>query len=191
LVYTPRLAIRNNKAGWFSNIMPCYGAMPWGAGQCVRAQVAINYRRQFESSSMRINGRTGTSFDSSEDMEISFVAGAMGLGVGIFPELQLTHLIPKERLHEDYLVRLSEGIFTSNLLLEYKWRKAIPASPFAGFRGIPRLIKNVLARKGIRRRMYLAELRAIRRARRIILEHQAGRLDYRKHSTWSRSPDIR
>jgi hypothetical protein len=89
-----------------------------------------------------------------------------------FPELKLTHLIPKERLQEDYLVKLAEGIGVSNLLVEYKWRKAIPMSPFAGLLGIPRVIRNVLARRGIRRRMYLAELRSARRTRRIILEQR-------------------
>ena len=34
----------------------------------------------------------------------------MNLGVGLFVSLKLTHLIPKNRLQEDYLVRLAEGI---------------------------------------------------------------------------------
>jgi hypothetical protein len=74
LPYLDRLAIRNNKTVQFSNIMPCYSAVPWGAGQCVRAEVATVYRRHFESCSIRINGRTGTSFESAEVLETSYVA---------------------------------------------------------------------------------------------------------------------
>jgi hypothetical protein len=165
-------AIRDSKTIKFGNIIGYYGMIPWGAGQCVRAEVATSYRRYFESSSIKIMGRTGTSFDSAEDLETCYAACASGMGVGIFPELKLIHLIPKERLEEDYLVKLSEGISTSLLLVEYKWQKSIPVSPFASFGGILRMMRNVLARRRVQRRMYLAELRSVRRVRKIILEHQ-------------------
>jgi GT2 family glycosyltransferase len=172
LPYLDKLAIRDSKTIKFGNIIGYYGVMPWGAGQCVRAEVATFYRRYFESSSIKITGRTGTSFDSAEDLETCYAACASGRGVGIFPELKLIHLIPKERLEEDYLVKLSEGISTSNLLVEYKWQKSIPVSPFASFGGILRMMRNVLARRRVQRRMYLAELRSVRRVRKIILEYQ-------------------
>ena len=168
--YLDRLPIRYNKMVQFSNTMPCYPAMPWGAGQCLRAEVAIAYLRQFESSSIKIADRTGGSLDSAGDTEICYVATASGMGIGIFPELKLTHLMPKERLREDYLVRLADGVLTSNLLTEYKWAKAIPPSRFAGALGMARVIRNTLALRGIGRRIYLAELRAWGRTRGVILE---------------------
>ena len=116
--------------------------------------------------------RTGRSLDSGGDVEIGYAACNMGLGVGVFPELRVTHLIPKERLSEEYLARLVAGIVSTNIMLQYKWHKVVPISPFSGVLGLPRVIRNVLGRKGIRRRMYLAELRSQVCARAIILEQE-------------------
>jgi hypothetical protein len=49
------------------------------------------------------SGRKGRGLESGEDLEVSYVACA--LGVGNFPELKLTHLIPKERLKIPRVVR--------------------------------------------------------------------------------------
>src|SRR3954465_15322415 len=46
--------------------------------------------------------------------------------IGIFPELKLTHLIPRHRVSRDYFLRLVEGTYISNFLLDYKWRRVIP-----------------------------------------------------------------
>jgi glycosyltransferase involved in cell wall biosynthesis len=154
------LALRDQNSAQWSNVIPCVGARPWGAGQCVRANVATAYRKYFENSSIAINDRNGSTLSSGGDMEICFVACDIGLGVGIFPELKLTHLIPKERLNEDYLVRLAEGIGTSAAVLAYKWEKTFPVFPFSGPLGLSRVLKNLLVRKGIHRRMYLASLRS-------------------------------
>lgn len=166
--YLANLALRKNDKAYFSNVMPCYLAMPWGAGQCVRASVARAYCENEASSSIKITGRKGRSLDSSEDLELGYVACDVGMGVGNFPELRVTHLIPKERLNAAYLVKLVEGIGTSTALVEYKWKGIVPTSPFAGLTGIPRVVRTALARKGIRRRMYFAELRSRLRAREII-----------------------
>jgi glycosyltransferase involved in cell wall biosynthesis len=171
LDYLNMVAIRDVKTPQWTNVMPCYYAMPWGAGQCVRARVASAYRQYFGASKMKLNDRTGGALDSGGDLEIDYVACTLGLGVGIFPELKLTHLIPKERLNDNYLVKLVEGISASGMLLEYKFQSTIPVSPFSGLLGIPRVIRNVLVRRGIERRVYVAQLRSRIRARRIILEH--------------------
>jgi len=172
LGYVGMLALRNVKAAQWSNTMPCLRAMPYGAGQCLRAQVAAAYRQHFERSPIKIKDRTGDSFDSSGDLEIGYVACVLEMGVGIFPQLKLTHLIPKDRLTEDYLVKLAGGILASNVLLEYKQLSVVPVSPFAGLLGIPRVIREIFGRKGIERRMYLAEIRSRIRTRAIILEHE-------------------
>ena len=41
----------------------------------------------------------------------------LGLGMGLFPDLQLKHLIPSGRLTEDYLVSLVEGLAYSAMVL--------------------------------------------------------------------------
>jgi glycosyltransferase involved in cell wall biosynthesis len=163
------LALRNVSRPQWSNVIPCAGARPWGAGQCVRRSVANAYGKHIESTTIKMADRKGSMLSSGGDVEISFVACSMGLGVGIFPELKLTHVIPRERVKEDYLTKLAEGIMASAILLEYKWENNYPKSPFASPLGWARVVKNLLYRKGIHRRMYVAGLRATLRARAIIL----------------------
>ena len=95
----------------------------------------------------------------------------LGLGMGVFPELFLTHLIAKERLSESYLVRLCEGVRASDYLLHYKWFGVVPASTVS-VRSALSILKAVLLRRGIDRRMYLANVRAAVRARQVIAEQQ-------------------
>jgi glycosyltransferase involved in cell wall biosynthesis len=163
------LALRDVDSAQWSNVIPCPdAATPWGAGQCVRANVAIAYREYFEKSALKISDRNGNRLISGGDVEICFVACSIGLGVGIFPELKLIHLIPKERLDEDYLVRLAEGIGIAGQLLAYKWQNLLPVSPFASPVEVLLVLRNLLVRKGVRRRMYLASLRSRLRARTMI-----------------------
>jgi glycosyltransferase involved in cell wall biosynthesis len=171
------LGLRHVSSPRWSNVMPS-SALPFGAGQCVRMDVAIAYREHFERAPIAIIGRAGSKLFSGEDSEICYVACDIGLGVGIFPELKLTHLIPKERLSEDYLVKLGEGHGTSNDLLAYKWQKILPVSPFSGYLGLFRVLRNLLARKGVHRRMYLASLRSRLRARAVISETLSKSLKY-------------
>jgi hypothetical protein len=91
----------------------------------------------------------------------------MGLGMAVFPELKIIHLMPKERVSEDYLVRLHEGIMISHWLLEYKWRGKRPSSPSSP-RNLIAALKNVLVLSGVKRRMYLADVRARAKALRMI-----------------------
>ena len=97
------------------------------------------------------------------------MACGLGYGVGLFPELLLTHLIPRWRIGEQYLVRLIEGIETSLMLLEFKWNGILPRAPYSGVE-LLRLLKHVSIRRGVDRRMYMARRRAMRRARAMIRE---------------------
>jgi hypothetical protein len=167
------LALRDVMRPQWSNIIPCAGARPWGAGQCVRSDVAIAYREYARrSSTIHLSDRRGANLSSGGDLEISYVACGIGLGVAIFPELKLTHLIPKERVQEDYLVKLAEGIGTSARLLEYKWEKILPVSPLSGPVEILRTVKHLLVRRGVSRRMYLAGLRSRVRAHTIVSKYR-------------------
>jgi glycosyltransferase involved in cell wall biosynthesis len=166
--YLPLLSLREVKNAQWSNVFPCNGALPWGAGQCLRGTVAVAYREHCETSEITLSDRQGSRLVSGGDVEICFVACNIGLGVGIFPELKLTHLIPKERVSDNYLVNLAEGIGTASGVLAYKWEKALPRSPFSDPIEMLRVIKHVLVRRGINRRMYVAALRSRIRAKRII-----------------------
>jgi glycosyltransferase involved in cell wall biosynthesis len=170
--YMAWLALRDTKIPRWSNVYPCKGATPWGAGLCVRSHVAEAYRKFYDRSVIRITGRQGKVLLSGEDVEICIVACKLGLGMGIFPELRLIHLIPKERVREDYLLKIIEGTHISNMLLAYKWDEVLPRSPFSTI-GALSILKNLLTNRGFDRRKYFAILRATIRARRIIAESQS------------------
>ena len=144
-----------------------------GAGLCVRGSVAKAYCEMFERSKIRITSRVGETLLGHEDFEISYVACHTGLGMGLFPALKISHLIPKRRITEDYLLKLYEGSRTSNLMLAYKWRGISVASPFT-VRGILSILKNYFVRHGIDRGMYFANLRATIKARRLIAESRTA-----------------
>jgi glycosyltransferase involved in cell wall biosynthesis len=159
------LGLRQAKNIYWSNVHSCLESMPWGAGLCVRANVAAAYCKFFENSSLRLSGRRGKSLMSAEDMEICYVACNAGLGMGVFPELRVTHLIPKERIAEKYLLKLVEGNLISTLVLTYKWQGTVPST---SVRRLLSILKCLFIRRGLDRKLYLTNLRAAIEARRLI-----------------------
>ena len=114
-----------------------------------------------------LESQARVSSGGAEDIEMSFVACDLGWGMGIFPELRVTHLIPKERISDDYFLKIGEITGTSNLILEYKWHGIEPRDPFS-LRGIIGALKQAATTRGFRRQMYFAGLRAAIRAQSII-----------------------
>jgi glycosyltransferase involved in cell wall biosynthesis len=165
--YLKYLALREITRPFWANVWDCTDAEPWGAGLCVRREVALAYSEVCQKTSLTVGGRTGLSLLSGEDVEISYVACSLGLGKAVFPQLKVLHLIPKRRLDEDYLVKLSEGLSTSSMVLYFKWGGILPASPFSPV-VFTRLLKQLLCARGMQRRLALAALRARIAARRII-----------------------
>ena len=172
----PYLALRENSSPQWSNVFWCMPSMPWGAGMCVRASVATAYCEYCQNSSIQIADRRGTdSLMSAGDLEICRVACKIGLGMGTFPELRITHLMPKERVELGYLLKVFEGTCASNTLLDYKWTGKIPQSPF-GLRGFLSVLYQLITHPGLDSvvlfRMHLANIRAMLRVKRIIAESQ-------------------
>ncbi len=161
------LALREISTPCWTNVFPCFEATPWGAGLCVRSALAAVYEKYCEKSLIQITGRRGQNLISGEDLEINYLACRSGYGMGIFPELRLTHLIPKERLDERYLVKIVEAAELANLLLDYKLSGRIPKSPVS-VRGSLPVMKSMLLNRGIERSTVMARARASIRARRII-----------------------
>lgn len=116
--YWNRLAIREfNKDRW-SNI-PCLDeTTPNGAGLCVRRKVALEYVAYHANGKRKIVlDRTGSNFLSAGDLDLAATACDQGLGNALFASLKLTHLMPRERLREDYLLQLMEGQTFSAVIL--------------------------------------------------------------------------
>ena len=82
---------------------------PWGAGMCVRRNVADFYARAIEQNPRRASlDRRGPGLGSTGDMDLALTSLDLGMGTGVFPELELRHLIPERRVQESYLLKLVE-----------------------------------------------------------------------------------
>ena len=112
------IGVRELERDLWSNLRNDMRSAPFGAGMCVRRAVAETYARELSSDELRRSlGRTGTQLIGSEDSDLAFTACDLGLGNGIFTRLKLTHIIPRLRLDERYLLRLVESLTYSNTLL--------------------------------------------------------------------------
>jgi glycosyltransferase involved in cell wall biosynthesis len=113
------LALSEFENDSWSNKHELAETMPSGAGLCVR-KTAAAYYRELHANGQRafVMDRNGNSLVSGGDVDLASCACDTGLGVGLFASLKLKHLIPSARLTEDYLLRLTEGIGYSGIILD-------------------------------------------------------------------------
>jgi glycosyltransferase involved in cell wall biosynthesis len=112
------LAVHRAPRDRWSNRPFDYDAMPAGAGLCVRAAIARRYADNVRNDPRRkLLGRTGGNLAGCEDFDLALTATDLGLGTGVFTALAITHLMPRGRVEEAYLLRLVEGHTCSTVLL--------------------------------------------------------------------------
>jgi glycosyltransferase involved in cell wall biosynthesis len=118
--YLHWLSIREIHRDSWSNLMIGWNdSSPYGAGLCVRRSVAQDYlQKALGDSKRRALGRVGTGTGSAEDTDLAYCAIDLGMGIGSFHRLKLTHLIAKKRLTVDYIARLNAGIQASSQVLK-------------------------------------------------------------------------
>ena len=118
--YWGNLAVREFDEDVWSNLPRLPDSMPCGAGLCIRRAVAEHYVELHDTHRRNIHlDRVGTSLMSGGDNDLAACACDVGLGVGLIAALRLTHLVSPDRLTEDYLARLAEGIYFSSVLLAH------------------------------------------------------------------------
>ncbi len=131
--YWGNLSIREFDRDVWSNLPRLGETMPYGAGLCVRRDVAQYYVHLHQSGRRSFQfDRTGESLISGGDNDLAACACEVGMSVGLMHALKLIHLIPADRLTEEYLARLAEGIHFSGVLLDYQWGRALAPRGFAG-----------------------------------------------------------
>jgi len=119
--YWGNLVIREFDTDRWSNLPRLAETMPCGAGLCVRREVAERYLQLHDCGERDFQfDRMGDSLVSGGDNDLAACACDVGLGVGLITSLQLTHLIPSERLSLNYLSRLAEGIYYSGVILDFE-----------------------------------------------------------------------
>jgi glycosyltransferase involved in cell wall biosynthesis len=159
--YWGNLVIREFKTDVWSNLPRLAATMPCGAGLCVRRDVAMRYIALHDSGARAMDlDRKGSSLMSGGDNDLAACACDAGLGVGLVSALRLTHLMPPFRLTEDYLVRLTEGIYYSSVLIAHarNEREELASYPVRWHEPL-----RALLLRGPHRRMRLASLRGRRR----------------------------
>lgn len=90
----------------WSNLIDDTRCMPWGAGMCVRREVADLYLAEVDRDPRRLTlGRTGDRLMTGEDLDLNYVAVRNGFGTGLFKALVLEHLIPAKHLDPEHFIR--------------------------------------------------------------------------------------
>lgn len=101
---------------------------PIGAGMALRRAALSAWLTDPTTSALP--DRKGADLSSSGDNDIVLSVLGAGWGVGYFPTLSLTHLIPTGRVQRDYLARLNRGIARSWVQVLHK-HAANPWPPIA------------------------------------------------------------
>jgi len=103
---------------YWSNMAVWSTAIPFGAGMCIRSSLARIYAEGVKNDPLRQSlGRTGAAMTASEDVDLAYTVIGEGFGTARFKDLKITHLIPKERFTENYVVRLFSGFEVSGFAM--------------------------------------------------------------------------
>lgn len=117
--YLNRLAISTVTRARWGNSYEDFDAIPPGAGMILRSEIAQRYSDLTEKDPLRMAlGPTGKHLTRCDDTDLAWTAIDAGFGLGRFPELQLTHLIPRRRVDPGYMLELIEGDAASRVVLD-------------------------------------------------------------------------
>jgi glycosyltransferase involved in cell wall biosynthesis len=172
----PSLAIRGVTEAKWANFG--IGSVPYGAGLCVIAKVAQVYAANTSGSEIRrCLGRRGGSLMGGEDLDLAMTSYDLGMGVGLFGELVVTHLIDKRRLSPRYLRRVCVGGNYSSHLVSYLHTGIAPR--YRGTTGLvvdslKQMVRTCLGRRSspAEKAMREAERRAARDIRLLQMERK-------------------
>jgi glycosyltransferase involved in cell wall biosynthesis len=108
--YLEGLAVRRIAADHWSNARKWSDATPFGAGLCVRREVADLYLHRVRNDGVRLAlDRRGTHLGAGGDVDLAWTSFLLKKGTGCFARLRATHLIPKQRLTKQYVERINAG----------------------------------------------------------------------------------
>lgn len=149
LPFTKWMALRDVDEDRWGNLRYVDEITPWGAGMCIRTQVARRYRENvLTDRRRRLLGRKGASLASAEDRDMAYTAIDLGLGVGLFKDLRLVHVIPTSRVSERHLLGLVEGDAYSQ-----RWLRELREGPLPDRRRLVQRVASILGRSFLGRRL--------------------------------------
>ncbi|WP_038297348.1 MULTISPECIES: glycosyltransferase [Nostocales] len=169
--YWGHLAIRELERDKWSNLN-LHETAPCGAGMCVRKIVAQKYADLVCTDQKRLGlDRKGKLLMSGGDSDIAFTSCDIGLGTGQFTSLKLTHLMPANRLEEEYLIKLVEGMEYSHRILD-SLRGQMPNVARSSWKGKLLEFYRLLQMNPRERRFYKAKKRGLLLASQAIFSFQ-------------------
>jgi len=155
-----------DRAMW-SNDVHHTPSTAWGCGMTLRRAVADEYLRETAANPARLGlDPVGDQPGYGGDTDLAYTAFAIGLGTGVFPELKITHLIPKRRCTTEYLLRNLEAHEYSHVLQHYYRSGAPPPGPT--LRGHVRRWLKWMSGDALDRAILAAQARSRAAARRTI-----------------------
>lgn len=164
--YLPMLALREETTCCFSNEVKYTKALPYGAGLCIKMDLARSYSKLYHSRSFAVLlDRQGSGLLSGGDIDLVLHVCREGLVAGVLPYLKITHLIPTVRLQKEYFIRLWRGHVISAYYLSKIWDydSGFGGNPIVGYF---RTLRQLVRKKGFERRIELTKIMALRKAKR-------------------------
>lgn len=117
--YLWMLAVIEQDKDYWSNVYGVDACVPTGAGMFLKKDAALDYLHKVQGDPLRLSlDRKGNSLSSCGDIDMARCALDVGYGIGTFLDLKFTHLIPKSRLQEEYLVKLASANAYSKPLVD-------------------------------------------------------------------------
>ncbi len=148
----------------WSNDPSHFRATPWGAGECIRREVAQIYAERVECDPRRRQlDLQGGQLVYGGDTDIVYAGLERGWGMGVFRGLRVKHLTPASRCRDEYFLRRFEGKAFSEVLHGWISTGEVPrtrrtdlggrAGNFLRWLGSGRMERKLMAarRRGLRR----------------------------------------
>ena len=133
--------------------------VPYGAGMCLRSVVGRAYIAKSETDPLCTKlDRIGKGVGAAGDHDICHTAQDLGLGIGRFPALRMTHLISAGRMQPDYFLKLVRGNARAALLLALA-RKSAASYRTTRFWPIVKMLRSRLFKRGMESRILCAQAR--------------------------------
>jgi len=152
----------------WSNDRSNFAATPWGAGECIRREVAMAYAAKVAKEPRRRQlDLQGEQLVYGGDTDIAYTGLDMGLCMGVFTSLKITHLTPKSRCTEDYLLKNYEAHAYSEVLHHWVEHGTLPKQR-SDLRGRLGLFARWILGGSLERKMLAARQRGLREAQKIL-----------------------